>query len=213
MSAYDPQGETERLHSGAGTTDAPKGIFQTKGFQIILAFVLVIMLAVSITCCVLLGVFHSHLMFLCSYAEFMSLIVLQGIVTIFIGYHAYHIYKFFAPSHEEEDRENYGKVDEEEDAEEYEDDNDIENSKPMKVIFFLAKLLALLISILAFLALVSLTITGITIQQVSYVQTSGKLQLPGLKASTTVYREPNGVIHIKAANNRDMFFAVRCTIY
>lgn len=206
MSAYE-QGESTPFNSGAGAIDAPKGIFHTKGFQIILAVVLVLILAVSITCCVLLGVFHSHLMFLCSYAEFMSLIVLQGIVTIFVGYHAYHIYKFFAPSHEEEDRENYGKVEEEEDAEEYEDDNDIENSKPMKVIFFLAKFLALVISILAFLVLVSMTITGITIQQVSYVQTSGQLHLPGLKASTKVFREPNGMIHIKAATNRDMFFA------
>jgi cbb3-type cytochrome oxidase subunit 3 len=208
MQGYDDSTPLQRKEGANSTSETgPKRFWRTAWFQVALALVLIVLLAMSITCCVLLGVFHSNLMFLCSYAEFMSLIVLQGIIAIFVCYHSYHIYKFFVPSKEEDDHENYGRIDEEDDQEEYEDDNDFENSKPMKVLFFIFKLLALLISLLAFAALVTLTITTITIQQLSFPQVNGTIKLLGLNNKATVQREANGMIHIKASNNHDLFFA------
>lgn len=66
----------------------------------------------------------------------------------------------------------------------------------------------LLISISVLVVLVLIfSAAGYSLPRRSFPQVDGEIRVPGLKAPVDVYRDPDGVAHIYAANTHDLFYA------
>lgn len=201
-------------------------LFEKKRRKSILGSVINILLAVfiaaffliSFVCCLLITYFHSHILLECSYAELMTMLLLELTVIFFCLYHAYGIIKFFLPRKNAKknlkDSESVFTKEGEstdivaggEDEEEEDDSGDFENSLPMKILFIVLKAIGLILSVGALLLLILFTITVVSIQLMATPQYSGVLSFD-LKGKTSIKRDWWGVIHIVSQNLEDMYFA------
>jgi len=198
-----------------------------------------IILLLSIGCCIVVGVLHSHLLFQCGFAEFIFMLLLEGATFFFCVYHLYNIYKFFKNrarhsgkkgiaaivaalcSSELTQYNNYsegrqGNLEDEEYEEEDADDDEEEEeeeeeSKFSKVVVAILKVSANLIAVLCFIALILFTVVVVPLQQQTYPQVNGNIKLPSFSrkgaSDPMIFREQNGMIHIKAEHDYDLYFA------
>lgn len=195
-------------------------IYNTYWCRALIALVCGTMFIISVACVILLSVFHSHLLFECSYAEFMLMVIFELVILIFCGYHFYGIYRFITQRIKSRKQIKYDNLDEskgllgnetkteEKEEEEEEEESDVMNSLFMKIVFNILKVLAVFGSIATLILFVTFTIGTITYQQLKEPQVNGILKLENCcGGETKIEREKSGVLHIIAHNEADLYFA------
>ncbi|KAL9650868.1 hypothetical protein ABK040_012747 [Willaertia magna] len=238
MSGYGTHGPPKDVDDdGNGLVDTPKQqstfqkIIHNRIFNIVSALLLLVVLCASITCCIVVGVLHSHLLFQCGFAEFIFLLLLEGATLFFCAYHLYNIYKFFKSraklsgksglnawifaccSSEPVSRQRFDTDEMEDEESEEEDDDeeeeDAEESKFSKIIVIILKVLANALAVICFIVLVLFTCIVVPLQQSTYSNYQGTQAYKFTPVGTnrpTIKRESNGMVHIQADEDLDLYF-------
>jgi penicillin amidase len=211
-------------------------ITHNRWVNLALLLMYVFVICVVIACVVIISVYHKHLILQCGYAEFIALLGVVSLVVIFSLYHLVGIFKFFKRRAQRSSKKGFAavfdpvlytdlgdehfskEVQEEQDENEYDDDDDDdeedeveEESKATKVAIIIGKILITLLAILGFIGLVVFTSVAVPLQQMTLAQWNGRLLLNNFqhkgKNAPVIYRESNGVVHIEADNDYDLFFS------
>ncbi|EFC42979.1 penicillin amidase [Naegleria gruberi] len=165
------------------------------------------------------------------------MLLLEGATFFFCIYHLYNIYKFFKTRARHSGKKGISAIvaalcssevnqynaysdsrqgNEEDDFDDEEDDEDDEEeeeeeSKFSKFVVGFLKIAANAIAVLCFIILVLFTVVVVPLQQQTYPTYNGTLKLPKFtpkgSSAPTISRESNGVVHIKASHDYDLYFA------
>ncbi len=197
-------------------------IYNTIWCRALIGLICGTMFIISIACVILLCVFHSHLLFECSYAEFMIMVIFELVILIFCGYHFFGIYRFVVQKVQKSKQVKYDDLDEsrgllgketttshqEEEEKEEEEESDVMNSLFMKIVFNILKVLAIFATFAVLILFITFTVGTITYQQLKEPQVNGVLKLDNCcGAETRIEREQSGILHVIAHNEVDLYFA------
>jgi penicillin amidase len=213
-----------------------KSMIENRWFNLVVWILLSIMLAVSIACFFIDLVLHYHLLFICRNALFSFLSVSLFIIIAFCCYHMTRIVLVFrerakhnphqglfrwftnpANYHIEEDEEDVAVDDEDSESDDVMDhvfaSDDVfepERSRATRILLMILKILFLIVAMITFFSLLLFTVIAVPRQQRTLPQLTGSIFMDfNVKGSSTptIIREKNGVTHVTADVDYDVFFA------